>query len=185
MSGHPPFGGRQPSVSTERFAPRGVIVRVTGDLDLALAPRLKGAIDREIAAGHRHFAIDLAGTTFLDCASLGTLVRALAPLRDEPDASVVLGGATGPVARILSVLGLEAVFEIVADVGQVAGDGGPPGRRGVEGWRRAAARPRRAIPLSPQDGRVARPSAGPEHQPGRDAAPEREAGHHEDEMSVS
>jgi anti-anti-sigma factor len=138
MSGEPPLGDRQPSVTTERFAKHGVVVQVTGDLDLALAPRLDQAIAREIAGGHRHFAIDLRGATFLDCASVGTLVRALAPLRDDADASVVLGGATGPVKRILSLLALEAIFEVVDDVGQVTGGSVSPGRRGVEGWRWAA-----------------------------------------------
>ena len=136
MSGEPPAAGRDPSVTTERFATHGVVVRVTGDLDLALAPRLDQAIAREIAGGRRHFAIDLGGATFLDCASVSTLVRALVPLRDEPDASVVLGGATGPVKRILSLLALEAIFEVVEDVRQVTGVS--PGRRGVEGWRWAA-----------------------------------------------
>lgn len=138
MSGEPPLGGRHPSVTTERFATHGVVVRVTGDLDLALAPRLDQAIAREIAGGRRHFAIDLGGATFLDCASVGTLVRALAPLRDEPDASVVLGGATGPVERVLSLLALESIFEVLEDVGQVTGVSVSPGRRGVEGWRWAA-----------------------------------------------
>jgi anti-sigma B factor antagonist len=138
MSGEPPLGGRHPSVTTERFATQGVVVRVTGDLDLALAPRLDRAIAREIAGGRRHFAIDLGGATFLDCASVGTLVRALAPLRAESDASVVLGGATGPVKRILSVLALDAIFEVVEDVSQVTGVSVSPGRRGVEGWRWAA-----------------------------------------------
>ena len=127
MSGEPPAAGPHPSVTTERFATHGVVVRVTGDLDLALAPRHDQVIAREIAGGRRHFAIDLAGATFLDCASVSTLVRALVPLRDEPDASVVLGGATGPVKRI---------FEVVEDVRQVTGVS--PGRRGVEGWRWAA-----------------------------------------------
>ena len=63
---------------------------------------------------------------------MGTLVRALVPLRDEPDASVVLGGATGPVKRIVSLLGLEAIFEVVEDVGQVTGvSPGRPRRGGL------------------------------------------------------
>ena len=150
MSGEPPLGGRHPSVTTERFATHGVVVRVTGDLDLALAPRLDQAIEGEIAGGRRHFTIDLGGATFLDCASVGTLVRALAPLRDEPDASVVLGGATGPVERILSLLELDAIFEIVEDVGRPAGVSVPPGRGGVEGWRWAAASRRRTVRGSPE-----------------------------------
>ena len=189
MSGQPPLGGRQPSVTTERVAAHGVVVRVTGDLDLALAPRLEQAIAREIACGHRHFAIDLGGATFLDCASVGTLVRALAPLRHEPDASVVLGGATGPVERLLSLLKLDAIFEIVEDVGRPADVS--PGRRGVEGWRWAAATRRRTVRGSPEDTLQASRRLGPaapragspgvEDQPERDRAPERETGDHQDE----
>ncbi|MEZ0284301.1 MAG: STAS domain-containing protein [Thermoleophilia bacterium] len=173
-------------MTTERFATHGVVVRVTGDLDLALAPRLEQAIAREIACGHRHFALDLGGATFLDCASVGTLVRALAPLRDEPDASVVLGGATGTVERILSLLELDAIFEIVEDVGRPAGVS--PGRRGVEGWRWAAETRGRTVRGSPEGTMQLRGEApragspGAEDQPERDRAPEREAGDHQDQQ---
>ena len=80
-----------PSVTTERFASRAAIVRVTGDADLALAPALGGAIAAEIAAGRRRIAIDLSAATFIDCSTVGMLLDALWPLRDDGD---VVAGTT-------------------------------------------------------------------------------------------
>jgi anti-anti-sigma factor len=113
----------KPSVSTERLGAGALLVRVSGDLDLALAPRLAGAIADGIARGDRHLALDFSRATFLDCASVGVLVRAVAPLRDDPDASVALVGTCAAVQRTLRLLALDALFETVG---------------GVEGWRRAA-----------------------------------------------
>jgi len=103
----------RPSVTIERFASRAAIVRVTGEADLALAPALGGAIAGEIAAGRRRIAIDLSAATFIDCSTVGTLLDALVPLRDDGDAAVVLAGATGPVKRVLDLLGVGAVLEMV------------------------------------------------------------------------
>lgn len=138
MLDEPLVPGSEPSVATERLAGHGVVVRVTGDLDLALAPSLERAIAREIARGRRRFAIDLSATTFLDCSSVGTLLSALAPLRDEPAAAVVLTGATGVVERLLTLLELDRVFEIVPDAGNAVGVTAGPARRRLDGWRRGA-----------------------------------------------
>lgn len=105
-----------PSVTIERFASRAAVVRVTGDADLALAPALGDAIAGEIAAGRRRIAIDLSAATFIDCSTAGMLLDALAPLLDDGEARIVLAGATGPVKRVLELLGVDAMLEMVPDL---------------------------------------------------------------------
>jgi anti-sigma B factor antagonist len=110
------FAYTAPSITTTAYASDGVVVSLAGELDLAHAARLGDVIAGEIVRGHRHLVIDLQRATFLDCATLGTLLRAVAPLRDDPDSAVLLAGATGIVLRLLLLLEFEQVFEMVADV---------------------------------------------------------------------
>jgi anti-sigma B factor antagonist len=103
------------TVVSEPFAAHGVCIRVSGELDLARAPRLGDVIAEEIARGHHHVVVDLSAATLLDCASVGTLLRAVAPLSLEPRAAVMLAGPRGVVLRLLTLLQLEQVFEILPD----------------------------------------------------------------------
>jgi anti-sigma B factor antagonist len=129
------------SVTTAAFGTRGSFVRVTGELDLALAPRLEHAIAGEIRRGHRHLVIDLSGATFLDCASVGTMLRAIAPLRTEPDATVVLAGPKGIVKRLLELLQLDRMFDIVPDSDQAATHSTDADREHLQGWRSPTPQP--------------------------------------------
>jgi anti-anti-sigma factor len=114
------------TVTTAAFGTRGSFVRVTGELDLALAPRLEHAIAGEIRSGHRHLVIDLTAATFMDCASVGTLLGAIAPLRTEPDATVVLG----------------RMFDIVPDADEAANHSIDTDREHLQGWRSPTPQPR-------------------------------------------
>jgi anti-sigma B factor antagonist len=103
------------TVIPEPFAPHGVCIRVSGELDLSLAPRFGEVITGEIDRGHHRLVIDLSAATLLDCASVGTLLRAVAALSLEPRAAVVLAGPRGIVLRLLTLLELELIFEILPD----------------------------------------------------------------------
>lgn len=126
------------SVSVETLSPQGVLVRVDGDLDMALAPALAGAITGAIADGHRHVAIDLGHASFMDCASVRALFASLAPLSDDPQARVVLAGPHGVVSRMLTLLEVDRMVEVVGDAARVPDrllrDPQPP----LDGWRRLA-----------------------------------------------
>ncbi len=124
-------GPQAPSVTAEAFGPHGAYVRIAGELDVAYAARLREAIEGEIISGRRHLVIDLTAATFLDCASVGTLLRAVAPLRCEPDAAIVLAGATGIVKRLLDLLRLDRLFDILPDLDQAT----DTGHQHVDGWR--------------------------------------------------
>jgi anti-sigma B factor antagonist len=130
-----PAGYQRSTVITEAFSTHGSFVRVTGDLDLALAPSLEHGIAGEIGRGHRHLVIDLTAATSLGCASIGSLLRAVAPLRDEPDATVVLAGATGGVKRLLDLLRLDRTFDILPDANHAATFATDAEREHRQGWR--------------------------------------------------
>jgi anti-anti-sigma factor len=110
-------------------------VRVAGELDLPYAARLEDAIEGEITRGHRRLVIDLSAATFLDCASIGALLRGVAPLRDDPEAAVVLAGATGIVKRLLDLLHLDRLFDILPDLENATEHATAADRQRVDGWR--------------------------------------------------
>jgi len=130
------------TVTTAAFGTCGSFVRVTGELDLALAPSLEHAIAGEIRRGHRHLVIDLTAATFMDCASVGTLLGAIAPLRAEPDATVVLAGPKGIVKRLLDLLQLGRMFDIVPDADEAANHSTDADREHLQGWRSPTPQPR-------------------------------------------
>jgi anti-sigma B factor antagonist len=137
-------------VTTEAFSQHGSYVRIAGELDLAYAARFGEAIEGEITRGHRHLVIDLSAATLLDCASIGTLLRAVAPLRHEPDAAIVLAGATGIVKRFLDLIQLDRLFDILPDVDQATEHATATDRQHVDGWRHAKVRvDHRLVALGP------------------------------------
>lgn len=54
----------------------GVIVRVSGEVDIVTAPVLQRHLDSAIASGRPTVVIDLSATTFLDARGVGALVAA-------------------------------------------------------------------------------------------------------------
>ena len=74
-----------------------VVVMLRGELDIANAADL-GAVLSEAVARNPHVIADLSDLTFIDCASLGVLVRARTRAR-EAGGDLVLAGARGRVRR--------------------------------------------------------------------------------------
>jgi anti-sigma B factor antagonist len=101
-----------PSVRCAPFDRHGWLVVLDGECDLRCAAALADGVGAGISEGHLHFVVDVGGATLLDCAALGALLGAFQPLRREPDASVLLAGAAGIVARFLTVLGVDELFDM-------------------------------------------------------------------------
>jgi anti-anti-sigma factor len=81
---------RRPGESPFRTAPAAgdvavvetdgaTVLRVTGGLDVTLAPRLQRAVERAARDGARRIVIDLTGCDFLASAGISTLARAQRP----------------------------------------------------------------------------------------------------------
>ena len=79
------------SVGLEQV-PEGVVLAVTGALDLALAPTLRRTVERAARLRPALLVIDLTAVTFLASAGMAELVRANRQLRSEVRVRVVASG---------------------------------------------------------------------------------------------
>lgn len=102
------------AVSLERDASaRACVVRLDGDVDLAIVPELREALAEVVDTGCDNVVLDLEHVTYVDSTGLGLIVwldRQLAPCEGK----VVLAGANGDVTRILELSGLIGVAPTVS-----------------------------------------------------------------------
>ncbi|MFD0968461.1 STAS domain-containing protein [Plantactinospora endophytica] len=89
--------------------PKIVRLHLAGELDVTTAPELSAQIDALLDAGHRRLLVDLAELAFCDSSGLAAFVRG-----DDRAGSLGgwlrLTGATGRVARVLAISGLDELF---------------------------------------------------------------------------
>ena len=95
-----------------------VVVTLRGELDIADAADLRAVVS-EAVARNPHVIADLSDLTFVDCASLGVLVRARTRAR-EAGGDLVLAGARGKVGRVLALPCMVGVFGVYASVDEAA-----------------------------------------------------------------
>src|SRR3954453_12948717 len=76
------------AITAQSWAAEGTTLSVIGDLDSARLGALREAVQVALGEGHRHLVIDLSATTFLDCAAVQELLRAVGPLQDDAGAAV-------------------------------------------------------------------------------------------------
>lgn len=87
------------------------LVRLIGEIDLELAPELRGGITKAIKRGARSMVFDLAEATFIDSTTLGNIALAHKRMRQT-------GGWMGVVcpdptmARLFSITGLHRMFPV-------------------------------------------------------------------------
>lgn len=89
-----------------------VVVRVSGEIDISTAPRLREAIVSLLAEGRTQIAVDLRGVDFLDSTGLGVLVGGLKRARSAGGELRVI--STSPrIEKVFAITGLDGIFEIV------------------------------------------------------------------------
>ncbi len=81
---------------------------VSGDIDVALVPELRGALEGLVKSGVKNIVVDLADVTYADSSALGLLVWLDGRLRDL-HGRIVLSGANRDITRILEISGLVSV----------------------------------------------------------------------------
>ena len=86
------------------------VVRVTGSLDLALAPRLERVVERTARDGSSRIVIDLSRCEFLASAGLSALTRAGRLRADGVDLRLVADSRV--VLRPLQITKLDGEFDI-------------------------------------------------------------------------
>jgi anti-sigma B factor antagonist len=85
-----------------------VVLHVSGDLDLATAPRLEEAL---LDVSEQDVAIDLAGCTFLDSAGIRSLVAAARRL-SEAGRSLKVVTADPGIVRLLEITAVDTVIDV-------------------------------------------------------------------------
>jgi anti-anti-sigma factor len=96
-----PFG-----CHVERVREGEVVIRPSGELDIATAPTLDGRLRQVADAGAREIVIDLGSLTFIDSTGLRLLLTWRAASAVDGFALALLPGQPS-VQRIFSIAGLE------------------------------------------------------------------------------
>lgn len=90
--GRGPFDEEPAGSVALEHAPEGVVLTVTGALDLSLASRLRRTVERAARLRPAVLVIDLTGVTFLASVGMAELVRANRQLGGEIAVRVVASG---------------------------------------------------------------------------------------------
>jgi stage II sporulation protein AA (anti-sigma F factor antagonist) len=104
---------------THEIQSRACVVRLSGDLDMAIVPELRSKLDSALDGGCDSVVLDLSKVVYADSSALGLLVWLDHRLRPS-GGRLVLAGATPDVARILELSGLVTVAASIAMSGTVS-----------------------------------------------------------------
>lgn len=99
-------------VTEETFAPSGLVLTVSGELDIATAPALRDRLAAAMEAGTHRLVIDLSAISFLDSVALASIVHARQQLPEDGRMAV----AVDPSSYVMLVFesgGLRKVLDIV------------------------------------------------------------------------
>jgi anti-anti-sigma factor len=100
---------------TEDLEPGVLLVRLSGEIDIATTDFASESIRSAVAPPARLVLIDVSAVTFCSSAGLGNLVEAR-NLAGEHNITLALVGVGRPVDRPLAVTGLGGQFRIFATV---------------------------------------------------------------------
>ena len=125
--GEPPSGRPQPGTLRFERTVHGdrARLRVIGEVDIATADQLAGAIQRCRRDGASTIVLDLAEMTFLDAAGLRVLVRVRRGL-DAAGGTLRLINVRPSVRRVLTLTGLTSYLGVEPGPEDGATPGAPP-----------------------------------------------------------
>jgi anti-anti-sigma factor len=99
------------SIAEERFPPSGVVVGLTGELDIATAPAVGARLQAAIGAGATRVVVDLRAVDFMDSVALATILSARKQLGDDGRMAVVVDPASY-VQLLFEVAGLPRCLDL-------------------------------------------------------------------------
>jgi anti-sigma B factor antagonist len=105
-------GPHRIQMTEETFDPSGLILTVTGELDIETAPALRDRLAAAIDAGQHRLVVDLSGISFLDSVGLATIVHAKQRLPEagrmaltvDPSSYVMLVLESGGLPKVLDLV---------------------------------------------------------------------------------
>ena len=92
------------------------VLTVSGELDLATAPVLRERVREMTPDGPLKVALELTGVGFVDSSGLGAIVACLKHVRELEGDLVLVAPDASPVAKLLSLTGLEPSITRVQSV---------------------------------------------------------------------
>lgn len=95
------------------------VLALSGEIDQAVVPLLREAVDELVAESRAHLVWDLRDVTFMDSAGLGVLVYAVR-VAEAGQGSLRLAGVNPQVGHLLELTGVDAVVGTYADVTSAA-----------------------------------------------------------------
>jgi anti-anti-sigma factor len=93
-----------PLTTTAQRAPGGLVLHVSGELDLDSAPTLEAAATAHLGTFPSVLILDLSRITFIDCAGLGALLR-ISVHTSCSRTALLLGPISPYVARLIALTG--------------------------------------------------------------------------------
>jgi anti-sigma B factor antagonist len=92
----------------------GVLVALTGEIDLSRAPLLRAELMEAIAGSPKRLIIDLSGVPYMDSSGVATLVEVFQRQRKHQGA-MYLCAMQPKVKSIFEIARLDSVFKILPD----------------------------------------------------------------------
>lgn len=87
------------------------VVSITGELDVATAPRLRNEVVRLASAGHTCVVLDLGGVDFIDSTGLGVVVGSLKRVRSL-GGELALARAEPQVRKVFEITRLSDILPL-------------------------------------------------------------------------
>jgi anti-sigma B factor antagonist len=99
-----------------------VVLSVSGEVDVATAPRLRERLVDLVTEGNHRIVVDLENVDFLDSTGLGVLVGALKRVRTH-DGDLGLVCTQPRILKVFEITGLTKVFAIHKSVDEATSAG--------------------------------------------------------------
>jgi anti-anti-sigma factor len=109
---HPIAAPAEFSISEEQLGPAGVVISVTGELDIATTPKLRRSLGAALDRGVRRVVIDLRPLDFLDSVAVAALLHVAQRLRHEGRLAVVVD-PDSYIQMVFEIAGLPHCLDVV------------------------------------------------------------------------